>query len=241
MLRKIWRKVKKTVKKVVRTAKAVAHRIAGVVDLTASLFGIRPEKHLRLKVLILTDTLGQPMQTEQEVERWLNETKRIFKDRMNVVIQAPDTHFPIIGVIEEPAPPEAVFATCGVTAAFSDASDYFDDHCTYTKRGVISFLLDAIGYGEAMYAFVVHNIDEGSRNGCAFPVVQDYCLVERNPRTTTLAHEMCHLGGLSFPNEGHRSEPDNLMNITRDDLDSDLTRWQISVVRSSRYVTYFRL
>ena len=107
MLRKIWRKVKKTVKKVVRTAKAVAHRIAGVVDLTASLFGIRPEKHLRLKVLILTDTLGQPMQTEQEVERWLNETKRIFKDRMNVVIQAPDTHFPIIGVIEEPAPPEA--------------------------------------------------------------------------------------------------------------------------------------
>jgi hypothetical protein len=45
MFGKIWRKVKRTVRKVVRVVKEVVQRVTGVIDVIASLLGIRVTKY----------------------------------------------------------------------------------------------------------------------------------------------------------------------------------------------------
>lgn len=236
-VKKVAKKVVNTVKKVVRVVKEVVHRIVGVLDFIGSLLGIRPRKFLRLKVYILTDLKKRPIQTEQEVNRWVDETRRILKERMNVELQSADLRAgqSVVAVIPDPAPVEAVFPGCSFGDAFGDAADYYEDHFTYVHTSTWNFIGDAIGYGEPIYAFVVAQIDGGKRNGCAYPWIHNLVLVEQTPRTTTLAHEIGHQCGLT-----HVSASQNLMKPDRADMDSKLNRWQISVFRNSRYVTFFR-
>ena len=237
MFGKIWKKIKNTVKKVVRIVKEVVHRILGVVDFIASLFGIHLRKYLRLKVYILTDLKGRPVQDLRTVNAWVDATTRIFRDRMNIVIQAADVRAgqPITVVIEERAPGYALFPDCSFGSAFNDAADYYEENYDYVHTSSWNYIVDMLGYGEPIYGFVVADIAGGDKFGCAIPWLHNFALVDNNPRTTTLAHEIGHLCSL-----GHRTSAGNLMNPDRGDMDASLTNWQISVIRNSRYVTFFR-
>ncbi|MHA1955214.1 MAG: hypothetical protein ACW96U_14840, partial [Candidatus Heimdallarchaeaceae archaeon] len=118
---------------------------------------------------------------------------------------------------------------------FSDAADYFDDQCTYARTSAGSYLADLFGIGEPIFAFVVVDIG-GGVDGCGYPMgIVNYCLMTIDCSMTTLAHELCHMCGL-----GDRSSHNkNLMSRNRNHAtDYDLTRWQISVIRNSRFVTY---
>jgi len=236
-LGKLWKKVKNTVKKIVRVVKEVVHRILGVIDFIASLLGLLATKYIRVKVYILTDLKRRPVQDVAVVEQWVAETKKILKDRFKVVMQAPDVRAGqgIVATIEEPAPAEALFPGCGFADAFSDAADYYEDHYDYVHTSSWNYIFDSLGYGEPVYGFVVAEIAKGDKDGCSQPLLHNFVLVDRSPKTSTLAHEIGHTCGLS-----HKGKAHNLMNPERNDMDSDVTRWQIAVFRNSRYVTLFR-
>ena len=219
---------------VARVVKEAVWRFIGIVDFVGSLVGIRPKKFLRLKIFILLDLKHRPVHPEVEVNRWLDETKTIFAQKMNVELHPANLRADeFVNIMAEPAPDSAMFPSCSFAAGFGEAAEYYEENSAYSITSVTGFLADKLGYGEPIFAFVVHSIAGGDRQGCAYPLIRNVCMIATNARTTTLAHEIGHLCGLT-----HHSGQHNLMNSDRDDMDSDLTRWQISVFRNSRYVTY---
>ena len=216
----------------------LGNRLFGAIDFVLSLFGFRPTKYLRLKIFILVDLKGNPIHDPKTVQSWLDETIKIFKDKMNIEIHTANQRSEeFITVIEEPAPAYAVFpAGCSLRNAYGLAAEYYESNLTYTHTSSSQYILDFLGYGSAIYAYMIHSFNDNSHIGCSYPVISDYSLVARDAKTTTLAHEMCHLCGLFK----HHSDEHNLMNSNRGDMDSDLTNWQITVVRNSKYVTYLR-
>lgn len=245
----LWSKVKKaakkvvnTVKKVVRIVKEVVHRVIKILDFVAAWLGLLPRKHVRLHVQILLDLKGRPVVDPLTVQTWVDQAARTLDRRCRITLHPANRYLGYVQVMSQPAPAEAMFTSCSVGEAFSGANDFFEDHANYPIFSQMQGLGDLLGYGEPIYAFVVSTIKNGedAKNGCAFPLLTNYLTVEKRPRPTTIVHEMGHLCGLFFPNGGHTSRAKNLMNSDRGDLDDELTRTQVALVRTSRYVTYLR-
>jgi len=236
-IKKAVKKVVKAIKKVVKTIKEIIHRILGVFDFIASLIGIRPKKYLRLKIFILRKD-GMPIQNKAIIQSRLDKTIQIFKEKLNVEINKPKKGDDFIEILDRDAPPEALnVSACSFGSMFSDAADYFDDQCNYAQTSPDSILDILLGIGEPIFAFVILKFGDG-KLGCGYPMGPiNYCLITKECPMTTLAHELCHMCGLA----DRSSRNQNLMSSNRTkDTDYDLTRWQISVVRNSRFVTYIQ-
>lgn len=224
---KVWQ----TVKKVWRVAQELAWRAASFFDALGSLLGIQPVKHARLKVFVLydeNDSTQTPVVPLATAEQWVHVARNVFKDRMNISLHP---HKGAKGTFVHLLPAPTFVLTgppCDFAAGFRDRADWYEEQTTDT----------VFGYGGTMYAFVVKTLDIKSKtnlNGCAWPWIHNFCLVDANkPKPTTLAHEMGHLCGV-FP---HSPADHNLMNKDRGDMDSKLQRWQMAVIRTARYVTY---
>jgi hypothetical protein len=238
-LGKFWKKIKKTVKKVVRVLKELPQRTTGLFDFITSLLGWTPRKYLRLQVYVLTEN-GKPIASLATVDGWLAKTKTLFKDLLNIEIVAPQPRVGQITVVD-PSTDALTVAGCGLGNFFSDASDWFDDHCRYAYGSGWSPTLDATGAGEPVYCFVIKAISSGE-DGCSFALLHDYSVIDATPKVTSMAHEIGHLLWLAPLGLHHDSPKDNLMasGTIRDESRSTLTRWQIAVARNSRYVTYWR-
>ncbi len=232
--KKAWKKVKKAVKKIINVIKDIAWRAAGGVDFIASLLGIRLRKYLRLQVYILSKN-GGPVQKPAYVETWLRKTIEIFDKKVNVEVRRPNLAVDFINVIQEDAPTYALNPpNHGFGNYFRDAADYFDDHCTYPRTGLGSFLADWLGYGEPIYAFVVDEI-QNNKAGSVYWWGVNYCIIASDAGLTTMAHELGHVCGLTHWGSAH-----NLMKRDRDhSKDCDLNRLQISWIRDSRFVVFF--
>jgi len=236
-VKKAVKKVVKTVKKIVRVIKEAIHRLIGIIDFLGSLIGIRPKKYLRLKIFILRKD-GKPIQNKAEIQSRLDKAKQIFEEELNIEIRKPNLVLDFIDFLSDDAPSEALdVSACSFGSMFTDAADYFDDQCHYARTSTGSFIADLLGIGEPIFAFVVLSIGGGESEGCGYPWGPvNFCLITRDCPMTTLAHELCHMCGLT----DRSSHNKNLMSSNRNkDTDYDLTRWQISVVRNSRFVTYF--
>lgn len=233
-VKKAVKKVVKTVKKVIKAVKEVVNRVVGAIDFIASLIGIRPKKYLRLQIFILKSH-GKPVMNLHDVDQILAMTKRIFEEKLNIEIRRTNLVVEeFIEVKSEDTPEEYLNIDCSFSGAFSDAADYFEDISIYTRDQTSAFIWDWLGYGEPVFAFTVKSIS-GDKLGCAYPVASSFCVITPKAGLTTLAHEICHLCWLGDRNSNDK----NLMSSQRDrDLDYKLTRWQISVVRNSRYVVY---
>lgn len=236
-IKKAAKKIKNTIKKVVRVVKEIVHRVIGILDFLGSLLGIRPTKYIRVKVYILTDLKRRPVRDPVIVQQWVDEAKTILKDRLNVVMQAPDTRAGqgIVVTIPEPAPANAMFPNCGLGDAFSDAADYYEDHYTYVHTSAWNYIFDGLGYGEPIYVFVVADVAGDGTDGCSQPWLHNFAVLDSDLQKMTLPHEIGHLCSLA-----HKGKAGNLMNPNPANRDSGLTRWQISVFRNARYVTFFR-
>ncbi|MCG3257443.1 MAG: hypothetical protein KAU62_15175 [Candidatus Heimdallarchaeota archaeon] len=234
-VKKAVKKVVKTVKKIVRVIKEVIHRLIGIFDFFGSLIGIRPKKYLRLKIFILRKD-GKPIQDKATVQSKLDKTIKIFKDKLNVEIRKANLVLNFIDFLNDDAPAEALnVSACSFGAMFTDAADYFDDQCNYARTSTGSYVADLLGIGEPIFAFVVLSIG-GGKFGCGYPWGPlNYCLITTDCPMTSLAHELCHMCGLTDSSSHNK----NLMSSNRNqETDYDLNRWQISVVRNSRFVTY---
>jgi hypothetical protein len=212
-------------------------RIIKVFDLLGSLFGLRPKKEMMVRILILRDEQGQPVVPQKEVERWVSVASTVYKDKCNVVIirarlseqtqreyvrdgiSLPTT-FPLVSVAAENAPTDALTVPGETSSAYNDELDYFRP------------LLSADYAKPTVTGFVIRDVSGGSR-GFAWGMISDIFVVDPTALSTSVAHEIGHLCWLL-----HRKKKHNLMTPGRDDMDSHLTRWQIAMIRSSKYANY---
>jgi hypothetical protein len=175
-----------------------------------------------------SDATQPPVLSPAFVEQWVTAATDVFKSKMNIELHPHGgDHGKFVHVLGAPTS-ILTGPDCGFKAGFKDKADWFEEHTSDTF----------FGYGGTIYAFVVKTLDVMSKtdlNGCAWPWIHNFCLIDANkPKTTTLAHEMGHLCGV-FP---HSSATHNLMNGDRNDMDANLNRLQKSVIRTARYVTY---
>jgi hypothetical protein len=237
-VKKAVKAVKKAVKAVINTVKEVVNRIIGVIDFVLSLIGIRIEKFLRIKVLVLCKAEKTPVASLQEVQSWVDEAVRIYKLRSKVSIRSARLGAePIVNIISKPAPEYVLKIDKNFWEEyFDEINDYFEENARFANRGPIGSLMDFFGYGPPIFIFVVEDVhvDEGECGYSYSCLMNDFIVIDSGCKLTTLAHEIGHKCGLF-----HRSGDKNLMNKNRIDPGDELSRWQITVVRNSRYVTFF--
>jgi hypothetical protein len=231
---KIWRAVKRGAKAIARGARELAHRFVGVFDWIGSWLGIRPKQYLRLKVKVLKNVKGTHVAKEKRIQEMVDNTVRIFSERMNIAIQSPNPRTGgIVEMMHEETQPWGVSPTVSIQGAFGLVGDYFNSLCTYVHSSSGSFILDWLGIGEPVYVFIVHKINGSTDlDGWAAPVVHNFCLVEADGDDLTMAHEICHLCGVWI----HSGGGNDLMHAQG--RGEHLSAAQIATVRSSRYVTF---
>ena len=238
----LWGKIRKAaVKAIVKAAKAVAgfgkevgsvlrevlHRALGFLDFLGSLLGIRPEKKLRLRIVILRDDQGTPLTTEQQLEPVIAETKRIFKEQVQTKVVAAGGD--MVKTVKAASPAAALDVGCGTGAwgaDFGEAGYYFGERVAGTENL----------YASPVTVFIVRSIAD--KGGCSLGPLTDYVTVEVSALADTgghasriVAHEIGHSCGL--PHSGHKK---NLMHRSAEG--DGLRRWQEATFRSSRHVTF---
>jgi len=226
------------VQKIIRVVKEVVRRTIALLDFVASLVGIRPVKYLRLQCYLCWDQKNNPVQSRAATDQLRLAAVDIFRREANVkIIRA--FNYDVVDLTNVPEDFLSLNWSCSFRDSFSAPADFFRDHAEnpvstagHESSSGAGWVADQLGYGEAISASVVRSMP--SNDGCSFPVVEDFCVVEAGAGVTTLAHELGHMCGLPHL-YGH-----NLMDPDGARTDTNLNRLQVSVLRTSRYVTYFR-
>jgi len=222
---------------ILRLAKEILNRLLGIVDLILSLFGIRITKILRLKVIVLLDEKGVPVIKIDDANQIVKTLKSFFNDQVDIVIQPPDlkAHRPIVIEGRNPAPKYVLDIQTGF---YNEAADYLPQEKGYVhvRRSPEQYIRDLLGYGEPIYAFITRKVFDGKEElrGYAHDIViENMCIMGSSAPWHTLAHEMCHLMGLTHITWDER----NIMysgGVNRDRLNHLQKAW----IRNSRFVTF---
>jgi len=197
---------------------------AGLVGLVVEgglcgLFGICLTKRLRLCVIIEHDGRA-PVATPQAIAPIIQRTKEIFKSELNIDVQESyhDGQAPNVSPVK-----------CDSGAWIEDlllkGSQYQMRRCRWENFATV------IGVGSPIYAFFVRDIID--KVGCSLGPLSSYVTVETTAGNTTLAHEIGHACG--FP---HNSDQNNIM-YKDGSRGTTFTGLQKSIVRGSKYVTYY--
>ena len=221
----------------------LANRSLGIFDFGLGLFGIRPKKKLRLRVLVLRTENGSPLATRNQVVANINYAVSIYKEQANVEIIGVDGD--IIRFYDYSAPTAALDVGCDLDAwreHVGEAGDFF------SLNSAVIPIRSQTGYGSPITAFIVRDVK--GKDGCALGPLVDYVTVDTDglegPEPSgnddvsllfypskILAHEVAHACGLA-----HRSGRTTLMNPDNT-TGIRLTTFQKSWLRNSRHVTYF--
>jgi hypothetical protein len=226
---------------------AIVWGLVGLGDAVLGLIGIRPEKKLRICVLVLRDEKGPVAQTA-DVVRELQTAVDIYHDQANVRLMpsAPfqyDSGFAPartvtndwVTVMPDPASAGMLDVDCNEAAFGEDVSTKGSEiELTSSSRCFYGNFRRLTGYGAPVVVLIVRSVKDppgSSRLGCSLGPLSDYVTIEgSNP--LCIAHELGHSCNL-----WHVDEAANLMNpmCGRRQLDW----WQVLIVRDSRHVSYF--
>jgi hypothetical protein len=235
----------------------IVNFVVGIVDTIAGLLGIRPEKHLYLVVMNQKDENGNPIASDADMLASIALTIQAYRDDANVRVlpfkefdyttpaskeeQASDDY---IVNLSSNSTAETLDVDCGLsdfTANLGFAGSQFQN-----MMNLSSFWTNwqrLIGYGAPIFAFSVRSFS-GSSDGCSMGPLTDYVLVEFTGAATDtvtgqpansssiLPHEMGHACNLWHVDPANLMQPDN-------PRATNLSWWQIALVRASRHVTYF--
>ena len=207
--------------------KEVLNRLFKLPELLLTLAGFRSTKRLRLRVVILRDERGLPLAGNEEALPAYEEARRVLARMAGVTVEPAGWR-----VVTAPhaAPKAALDVRCTDGAWRDDlgqAGAFFRDLMAKTRSGTL------IGYGAPLTVFIVRSMS--THNGCSLGAATDYVTVEAKTLRTTrrlLAHEVAHACGL-----WHSKNPANLM-FPRGPGE-ELSRWQASILRTSRHVTHW--
>lgn len=201
-----------------------------VPDTALALAGIRPEKKLRVLVVVQRDEKGVPVAKVEEVSVQLDWAIEALGRAANVRV------IPFV-VTEEEASGVATLDVRG----FGDGAPLANlglPGATFQRKMIRLGMTGApfrraSGYGAPIVLFAVRRFKGDKYNGLSFGATTDYAQVAFGMNPATLAHECGHSCMLL-----HRSDEGNLMHRSWP-RGRHLTRWQAAVLRMSGHVTYF--
>ncbi|MGH3133207.1 MAG: hypothetical protein ACRDNY_05630 [Gaiellaceae bacterium] len=219
--------------------------LVGLVDAVFGLIGVRPEKKLRLCVVVIRDEKGVPVAQPSDVVPHLQNAIDIFREEANVrVIPSAPFQYDSAFADDETATEDWVHVPDGQTG-----SELLDVDCgagalgedlwlTGTDAEILSMTQcfygkwrRVVGYGAPIVVIVTREVGGPSRLGCSLGPLSDYVTIEGgNP--ICLAHELGHACNL-----WHVDGATNLMNSACGGTQLDW--WQVLLLRDSRHVTYF--
>lgn len=225
-------------------------RIIGLVDAIGYLVGIRPEKKLRLCVIILSDENGL-VANESLVLEEINAAADIFREQANVrvipctVVGSTKTPFHedetgddrFIHISKSTSNNDLLDVSCGVGAWGEDLWTIGSSlNMLMTRLCFCGNARRLLGYGSPITVFVVRSINAGDTTGCSLGPLTDYITAVGTETTdkTTIAHEAGHTCGL-----WHTETRTNLMFKTDSNDRREMTTFQEINFRNSRHVTYF--
>lgn len=214
---------------VVNWVKIIIAAIGGIPEFLLCMLGLRIRKHLHACVTVLASRGGSPVVSDADVDRVLEEARRILSDRFNVdlhvhgrkIVQVPDDRLDVTACdASQLFSSEAIDLTDDANGTFGDLFGCGDNLIDIGAE-LIHDVLDII---------FIRDIIEGGDVGCHIPGT-DYVIIDQNSSGLVLAHEIGHAGDL-----WHVSDKTNLMNhfVAGDDVHN----WQRCIFRRSRFVHY---
>lgn len=230
----------------------IGWRIVGIIDVIGWIVGIRPEKKLRIIVMILRDEVGKLVADKAVVLSQIQRLIDIYYDTSNVtVISVKNFGQSIVkplqkggGVSDEWIIELTTEESAGILDVDCGASAVGQDY--WTQGAKFNWLISTkgfwtngrrlLGYGAPITIFVVRSISNAA--GCSLNVLSDYICVGPIPKidNATMAHECSHSCGL-----WEVGSPKNNLMYNQGDVQfrDSLSNSQIIVLRDSKHITYF--
>lgn len=219
------------------------NRLVGLPEAGLNAVGVLPMKKLRLRVIVLAKSDGQPVvgtavdSAEDLVKDAVAEANDIFRREAKIKIVSAGAK--MVTVDTEPAPSAALEVRCDAGALKDDLGEagfYFRKRMARNAVGTV------LGAGAPVTAFVV--ADVLNKRGCSLGPLTGYVTVDDDGITKdtkrTLAHELGHAlglphtGGVGSTLSGNSGS--NLM--TSSGHGANLNKRQVITVRNSRHVTF---
>ena len=220
--------------------------VIGILDTIAGLCGLRPEKKLRVCTIILADENGQPIVSAATLVPLLQEAIDVFKQEANVrVVPVAPFHYTSpfgsnetatedwIQVRDKPSRQRILELGGEVATLVADLIDIGGDYNLIANTGCFyPTWRRVVGYGAPITVLAIRSMGEGI--GRSLGPLTDYLVIDGSGSgdVTLIAHEMGHACYLWHVNNGGLMHPDGSRGTS-------LNWWQVSIVRSSRHVTYF--
>ncbi len=223
------------------------YRFFGLIDALAWVIGIRPEKKLRMCVIILRDEKGPVADSAMVIEE-VQAAIEIFREEANVRLipvsifnsttpfsddRPADDSF--IHIVDSVSKDDVLDVHCGGSGYLEDlwmAGSEFN--ILMSRHCFLGNARRLLRYGGPVTVFVVRSM--AGATGCSMAILTDYVTVVGTETTdkTTIAHESGHACGL-----WHVSPTDNLMFDTDSNARRKMTNFQAVNFRNSSHVTYF--
>lgn len=200
-------------------------RIISLPDIILGLFGVFPQKKMRIAVISLVGDDGEPVVKGDDLKASIQNTVETYMEAVNVRVIIDK-----VMMMAAPAPLANLGPSCGSSAFKEDMGKtgmYFEQ--TANKECFESAFQRFTGYAAPVIVYIVKAV-QGGDIGCSLGPFTDYVTIEgRKPQC--VAHEVAHACGLL-----HVKERDNL--AAHICGGRKLEWWQKAIVRSSRHVTY---
>ena len=209
----------------------------GLIEWVLLIKGYKPEKRLRLSIVVNTDKNGGPVVETSQVVKQLEDTVALFKDKANILVQSANFNASLkpsldwIYIHKNPSPQRVNRVGCNKTALWEDlwiTGTTFQ--FTALTRLFHTNFWRIIGYGSPIVVYVVEDVK--GFLGCSLGPFTDYVTVS-GKGVICMAHEIGHACNLIHEHQ----DKSNLMHPLGC-RNNTLTTEQIAFMRASRHVTF---
>lgn len=220
------------------------NRLVGLPEAGLNALGVLPMKKLRLRVIVLAKSDGQPVvgTAVRSAEELVKDAVAVANDlfRREAKFKIVSAGAKMVTVDTKPAPAAALEVRCD-TGALKD--DLGEAGFYFRKRMARNAVGTVLGAGAPVTAFIVADV-LNDKSGCSLGPLTNYVTVDVNGigdgTRRTLAHELGHALGL--PHTGGAGSAlsgnsgGNLMTPSGHGV--NLNKRQVITVRNSRHVTF---